>query len=276
MAIDRVLLETLERADVLMGVGFDPVECDKDWYASQRVLNLSRAPTVEGRYAPVERLGGIAENLEALTPLVGSRPWPPNEIEVLRARLRVPPIEGNGLSPLEAVRALREALPRETILTCDVGSHKYYAGQFWRSYEPHTFFMSNGLSAMGYGVPAAIAARLQFPVPPVVALVGDGGMLMMLHNLAFLRHYNVPVIIVVFVDESLSMIRIGQQRRELEPYGVDFPAPDFAGVAAGFGIRGFRATSLDALKRTVEDAARARTAAVIHVPINIREYEAYV
>ena len=276
MAIDRVVLDTLERADVLVGVGFDPVECDKDWYVSRRVLNLSRAPTAEGRYAPLERLGGIAENLETLHPLVGPRPWPPDELEGLRARLRVAPIEGNGLSPLEAVRALREALPRETILTCDVGSHKYYAGQFWQSYEPQTFFMSNGLSAMGYGVPAAIAARLQFPAPPVVALVGDGGMLMMLHNLAFLRLYSIPVIIVVFVDESLSMIRIGQQRRALEPYGVDFPAPDFAGLAAGFGLRGVRVVSPDALKRTVEEAARARSAVVVHVPINIREYEAYV
>jgi acetolactate synthase-1/2/3 large subunit len=276
MAIDRSLLETLDRADLLVGVGFDPVECDKDWYVSRPVLNLSRATTAEGQYAPLERLGEIAENLEALIPMVGRHPWPPEELEASRARLHVEPIRGDGLSPLEAIRALREILPRETVLTCDVGSHKYYAGQFWRSYVPHTFFMSNGLSAMGYGLPAAIAARLQFPDPPVVALVGDGGMLMMLHNLAFIRQYRVPVIVVVFVDESLSMIRIGQQRRAIEPYGVDFPAPDFARLAEGFGIGGVRVTSLDALKRAVEHAARARTAVVIHVPVNIREYEAYV
>jgi thiamine pyrophosphate-dependent acetolactate synthase large subunit-like protein len=129
---------------------------------------------------------------------------------------------------------------------------------------------------MGYGIPAAVAARLQFPAPPVVALVGDGGMLMMLHNLTFLRHYRLAVIVVVFVDESLSMIRIGQQRRSLDPYGVDFPAPDFARVAEGFGIAGVRVTSADELKRAVEGAARAGRAAVIHVPVNIREYEAYV
>lgn len=276
MAIDRALLETLERADTLVGVGFDPVECDKDWYVSRPVLNLSRTPTAQGGYSPVERLGEIDEDLEALVLMVGPRPWPAEELEASKARTRVEPIRGEGLSPLETVRALREVLPRETVLTCDVGAHKYYAGQFWRSYEPHTFFISNGLSAMGYGLPAAIAARLQFPEPPIVALVGDGGMLMMLHNLVFIRQYGIPVIVVVFVDESLSMIRVGQQRRALEPYGVDFPAPDFAKVAEGFGIKGFRVTSLDALKRTVEEAMHARSAAVVQVPVNIREYEAYV
>ncbi len=98
-------------------------------------------------------------------------------------------------------------MPRETILTCDVGSHKYFAGQFWRSYEFQTFFMSNGLSAMGYGVPAAIAAKLHFPDGPVVAIVGDGGLLMMLHNLEFLRQYRVPVLVICFIDGSLSLIR---------------------------------------------------------------------
>ena len=121
------------------------------------------------------------------------------------------------LSPLAAIRALREAAPRETVLTCDVGSHKYYCGQFWESYEPQTFFMSNGLSGMGYGVPAAIAAKLQFPARPVLAVVGDGGLLMMLHNLTFLRQYEVPVTIVCFVDASLSLIRVGQRRRGFEP-----------------------------------------------------------
>lgn len=276
MALDRAVLETLDRADLLFGVGFDPVECDKDWYATREVVNLSRAPTSQGRYEPLERIGDITDNLTRLLPRVAPRPWPEADLEEARARLRVPPIQGQGLSPLQAVQALRDILPEDTILTCDVGSHKYYAGQFWRASAPHTFFMSNGLSAMGYGLPAAIAARLQFPSPPVVAVVGDGGMQMMLHNLTFLRQYRLAVVVVVFVDSSLSMIRIAQQRRGLEPYGVDFPSPDFAVVARGFGLTGTRVASVDDLKRAVDSAATAREPAVIHVPVNIHEYEAYV
>jgi acetolactate synthase-1/2/3 large subunit len=277
MALDRTVLEIVEQADLLLGAGFDPVECDKDWYVSRRIANLSRAATAEGAYHPVEVIGDIGGNLDLLASQAAAKPWPPSLLAESRARLRPAPIRsGDGLSPLEAVRTLRAVLPPETILTCDVGSHKFYAGQFWECHQPHTFFMSNGLSAMGYGIPAAIAARLHFPDRPVVALVGDGGLLMMLHNLVFLRHYEIPVIIVCFVDESLSLIRIGQQRRGLDPYGVDFPAPDFAGIAEAFGITGIRVRSLEDLKQAVDRAARTRRATLVHVPVNKREYEAYV
>jgi acetolactate synthase-1/2/3 large subunit len=135
--------------------------------------------------------------------------------------------------------------------------------------------MSNGLSAMGYGVPAAIAAQIHFPDRPVVSVVGDGGMLMMLHNLVVLRQYRLPVVIVCFVDGSLSLIRVAQERRGVEPYGVDFPAPDFSAIAEAYGVRGIRVTTIDELKRTMEDALAARAPAVVHVPVDIREYHAY-
>lgn len=276
MALDRVMLEILEEADFLLGVGFDPVECDKPWFVGRRIANLSRWRTAGGAYEPVESIGDIGESLEALRR--GSRPlpWPADHVARLRSRLRPAPLtSGRGLSPLTVIRALREVLPRETVLTCDVGSHKYFAAQFWESFEPHTFFTSNGLSAMGYGLPAAIAAKLAFPQRPVVALVGDGGFLMTLHNLTFLRQYQVPVVVVCLVDGSLSLIRVSQQRRGLEPYGVDFPAPDFSRVAEAFGLQGILADSLERLQQGVEDVVRSRRPAVVHVPVDLAEYEAY-
>lgn len=160
-------------------------------------------------------------------------------------------------------------------MTCDVGSHKYFVGQFWRAFHPQTFFMSNGLSAMGYGIPAAIAAKIHFSDRPVVSVVGDGGMLMMLHNLIFLQQYRVPLVIVCFVDSSLSLIRLAQERRSVEPYGVDFPAPDFSAIAGAYGVQGARVKTLDELKKTVGDAIAARVPTVVHVPVDIREYRAY-
>jgi len=277
MAVDAAVLETIEQADVLLGVGFDPVECDKDWYVRRRIVNVSRAATAEGGYRPVEVLGDIGASLTALAGL-GPRPWAEAALAAARARIRPEPLTfpgDGGLSPLAAMRALRDAAPKETLLTCDVGSHKYYCGQFWTTYEPQTFFMSNGLSGMGYGVPAAIAAKLRFPERPVLSIVGDGGLLMMLHNLTFLRQYEVPVTIVCFVDASLSLIRVGQRRRGFDPYGVDFPTPAFETIAAGFGIDGTRAGTLDALRRTVATALASGRPAVVTVPVDGREYETY-
>jgi len=277
MAIDRAVMETVDQADVLLGVGFDPVECDKTWYVGRRIANLARAATPETNYHPVERLGAIADNLARLGDGARRVAWPAEMLADARARVR--PAAGAGaagaLSPLAAVRALRDALPRETVLTCDVGSHKYFAGQFWQSYDPHTFFMSNGLSGMGYGIPAAIAAKLQFPARPAVALVGDGGMLMTLHNLTFMRQYGVPVVVVCFVDATLSLIRLAEERRGLDPYGVDFPAPEFARVAEGFGVRGVNAETLGGLQDAVRSAVAAREPAVVAVPVDINEYRAY-
>ena len=121
--------------------------------------------------------------------------------------------------------------PRDGIAACDVGSHKLAIGQFWRAYEPGTFLMANGLSGMGFGLPAAIAAQLVHPNRPVMAMVGDGGMLMMLHDLAMIRELRLPIVIVVFTDASLSLIRLAAERRKFEPVGVDFRPPDFAAAA---------------------------------------------
>ena len=276
MAVDGAVMETVDQADFLLGVGFDPVECDKDWYVGRSLANLSRAATAEATYRPLEARGGIDALLAQLEVSAHPAGWSEEALAAGRARVRPAPLAPvEGLSPLACVRAIRAAAPRETMLACDVGSHKYYAGQFWESYEPNTFFMSNGLSGMGYGLPAAIAAKLQFPDRPAIALVGDGGLLMMLHNLNFLVQYSVPIVVVCFVDDSLSLIRVGQQRRKIEPYGVDFPAPDFAAIAAGFGVSGTRVRSLSELSRVVEDAIRGGRPAVISVPVDGREYTKY-
>ncbi|HLJ60510.1 MAG TPA: thiamine pyrophosphate-binding protein [bacterium] len=276
MAADHAVLETLDEADLLLGVGFDPVECDKDWYAKRPVASLSRASTAEGAYRPLEAIGDIAEMLPEVAAQVRAAPWPDDLVAACRARVRPEPAPaGHGLSPIACVRAMRKVAPHDAVLACDVGSHKYFAGQFWESYEPHTFFMSNGLSAMGYGIPAAIAAKLQFPARPVMALIGDGGFLMMLHNLTLLAQHKLPIVIICFVDDSLSLIRVGQKRRGFAPHGVDFAAPDFAAIAEGFGVSGTRVTSVDHLARALEEAILADRPAVLSVGIDAHEYDLY-
>lgn len=132
--------------------------------------------------------------------------------------------------------------------------------------------MSNGLSGMGYGIPSAIAAQLVSPGKPVMAVVGDGGMLMMIHDLGLMRELGLPIIIVVFSDRSLSLIRVSAERRGYPAYGVDFSPPDFVAVAQAFGITGRRATTIREARACVERALSDRTALVLDVPIDHREY----
>ncbi|MFN7996814.1 MAG: thiamine pyrophosphate-binding protein [Bryobacteraceae bacterium] len=274
MAIDREILETIRAADLILAVGFDPVECDKTWFASADVVSLDAAPMAEGDYRPFEVLGEVGTLASALAASVaGPKPWPAKLIDRRRAAItREPRQRTAGLSPLRVIQELRSVLPRNGVAACDVGSHKLAIGQFWRAYEPGTFFMSNGLSSMGFGIPAAIAAQLAYPARPVLAMVGDGGMLMMMHNLTLVRELKLPIVTVVFTDRSLSLIRVSGERRGLMPYGVDFTPPDFVAVASAFGISGARVSSIPELHSRFEQALEQRVPCLIEAPIDYAEY----
>ena len=274
MAIDKEIVETIRSADLILGIGFDPVECDKTWFADAAVVALDTARMAEGDYRPLEAIGDLDSMLAQLVAgIVRGKPWPPELLESRRAATgRTPLASTAGLSPLRLIEELRSVFPRDGITTCDVGSHKLVMGQFWRCYEPGTFLMSNGLSGMGFGIPAAIAAQLVAPEKPVLAVVGDGGMLMMVHDLALIRELALPVIVVVMSDRSLSLIRVSAERRGFPPYGVDFTPPDFARIAQAFGIASQRATSVRAAKACVETALAKRIPFLLEVPIDYREY----
>ncbi len=261
MAIDRDIVEIIKSADLILAIGFDPVECDKTWFADVDVISIDSASMVEGRYRPLEAIGDLGALVASLNP--APKPW----------RVSLPHREArSGLSPLRLIEELRSIFPRDGIATCDVGSHKLVMGQFWRSYEPGTFFMSNGLSGMGFGVPAAIAAQLCHPQKPVIAVVGDGGMLMMLHDLVLIRELSLPILIVVLSDRSLSLIRVSEERRGFPAYGVDFTPPDFAAIAQAFGIGGRRVGSIAEAKTCAEKALVERAPFVLDVPIDFGEY----
>ncbi len=274
MAIDRDVVETIQTADLIIGIGFDPVECDKTWFADADVVSIDSASMSEGSYHPFEALGEITSLLTQLIATIShAKPWPKDLLRTRRQAVkRSARPAAKGVSPLGLLEGLRTVFPRGGVATCDVGSHKYLMGQFWPCYAPGTFFMSNGLSGMGYGLPAAIAAQLVYRERAVLAVVGDGGMLMMLHDLALIRELQLPIIIVVLTDSSLSLIRIGMERRGLPAYGVDFRPPDYAAVANSFGIRGEKATTVSEAKTAVERALTKRYPLVLDVPIDFREY----
>jgi acetolactate synthase I/II/III large subunit len=269
MAIDRDILETIHAADLIIGIGFDPVECDKTWFAKIEIVAIDSVSMAEGDYHPQESIGNIAELLASLDD-VAPKPWPADLLQSRRQAIVRKPADG--LSPLRVIEELRSILPRDGLVTCDVGSHKLVMGQFWRSYHPGTFFMSNGLSGMGFGIPAAIAAQLAHPDRPVLAVAGDGGMLMMLHDLALIRELALPIPIVVFTDRSLSLIRVSEHRRGLAPYGVDFHPPDFAAVGHAFGIPSTRVAAIADLRASLDRALTQRTPCLIDVPIDFQEY----
>jgi acetolactate synthase-1/2/3 large subunit len=284
MAIDDLMVEAVQQADLLVGFGFDPVEVDKTWHAHRPVLWVLESAQATG-LLPRRDLLLVDHHalLAALGELAPPRRWerPFQEVQAERAAIaagksRAP---AQGLAPVRIVEALAAVLPAETIVTTDVGSHKYLFGQFWPSRHPETFWMSNGLSGMGYGLAAAIGAKLARPAAPVLAVLGDGGFSMVCQELETARRIGAPVTVLVIADRSYSLIRIGQENRGLPRYGVDFEPIDSVLVAQACGCAGTVARTPDELAAAARQALAANEAGlpfVIEVPLDPDAYRPIV
>ncbi len=140
-------------------------------------------------------------------------------------------------------------------MVCDVGAHKVWTARLYQAFEPNTVIISNGLAAMGIGVPGAIAASLA-PERRVVALTGDGGFLMNSQELETAQRIGVRMTVVVWRDDGYGLIDWKQGDEFGRPFGVEFGNPDLVKYAESFGIAGFRPESaadlLPTLKRALE------------------------
>ena len=174
--------------------------------------------------------------------------------------------------PGDIIQALAAALPPETIVTTDVGSHKYLFGQFWPSRQPETFWMSNGLSGMAYGLSAAIGAKLARPEVPVLAAVGDGGFSMNCQELETAERVGARFVTVVLEDGSYSLIKLAQEGKKLEPYRMDFGPIDTVKIAEACGVEGLRTTNPDELASATKRAVERQRSLVIGVPVSYVDY----
>ncbi len=277
VAGDGVIVDLFGRADLIVGLGFEPVESDKLWHQTMKVVSVGPVSIASGDYKPqAEAVGDVAASLDALAPrLRGPYEWSADELARFRDDLATvlrPGAALNGLSGYELTRALRALMPRDTIFATDVGAIKSITSQAWRSYEPLTFFESNGLSAMSYALPAAMAARLAFPHRPVLCTMGDGGFGMTCAELETCVRERLHFLIVVYNDSSLSLIHVAQQNRGHAPYGVDHRTVDFARVAEGFGAWARRVTTLAELDAAVREGLSAGRPAVIDAVVDPGEY----
>jgi acetolactate synthase-1/2/3 large subunit len=165
--------------------------------------------------------------------------------------------------------------PPDTIVTTDVGSIKLIVSQAWQATTPLSFFESNGLSAMGYSLPAAMAAKLAMPDRPVLCTIGDGGFAMVFADLETCVRRKIPFVTVVYNDCALSLIQVAQEKRGYPDYGVRYGPVDFTAASRALGAWARRVSTLDELEAAVTEARRLNVPAVIEVPIDPAEYRAH-
>jgi len=285
MAGHRVVWDLLAGADLILTAGFDPVELISPWSVSTPVVHLDTTPNTDQVYASAHELvGHVGALLRWVTAQWSGQPrWTEAEVAAYRARLRAAWLAGRTegkLNPSDVVLIARQAAPPDTIVTTDVGSHKIMAGQAWQAGEPRSVLMTNGLSAMGFGVPAAIAAKLTRPDRPVMALVGDGGFAMTATEMRIAAALDLPITVVVFTDNSLNRIELRQQLMGYPPTATRMGGSDLAALAEAMGCDGVRVDTAPALEKALAGfGPRSRASSgsrplVIEARIDPAQYEA--
>jgi acetolactate synthase-1/2/3 large subunit len=275
MAADGLMIEALEASDLLIGFGLDPVEVDKTWHAELPIDWVLEAPNATGLVPDGVTLVDHAACLEMLAATAPPRQWHAPFAEFQQRRRDLLTGEAGGMNtmwPGDLIRALSGAVPPKTIVTTDVGSHKYLFGQFWPSRLPETFWMSNGLSGMGYGLGAALGAKLARPDAPVLAAVGDGGFSMNAQELETAERVKAPFITIVLEDGSYSLIKLAQENRKLEPYRMDFRPIDTVKMADACGVEALRTANPDELASAVRRAIERGKSLVAGVPVHYADY----
>jgi len=240
-----VLFELLDSSDFVVSVGVDAVELMRRWQPKPGIC-LDLVPNLDHYYTcSIEMVGPIGKHLSLLSSAVSScavgPKWSKSEIRDWKRRLHDSiTVSGAGFYPAQLFSVMNRVLPEDTMMSCDVGAHKFATGQLWQPKRPRTFLVSNGLSSMGYGLASAIAAKLVHPKRPSVTVVGDGGLLMYAGELETAARLGTAVIIVVCADRTLSLIKMNQERKGYPPCGVEFTSPDWTAVARGMGLGAVR------------------------------------
>jgi acetolactate synthase-1/2/3 large subunit len=278
---DRLLLPLVRQADLILLLGYDPIEMRigwrDPWPPEARVVDITPVTRTHGMHAVSLSLkGDVGAAIEALSDGIPMRDdaWldgAPARTRAALAEAFAPPA---AWGPGQAFATLREVLPAATVATADSGAHRILLSQMWRCPAPRTLLQSSALCTMGCAVPIAAGYKLARPQVPVVAFVGDAGLEMVLGELATLRDLGLAVIIVVLVDASLALIEMKQRNSQLANVGVDFGATDFAAVAAAFGGHGALIDDAGTLRREAADAlARHDRFSLLAVRIPRRAYD---
>lgn len=270
--------EILDEADAIIAVGLDVVELVKTWdYTSPLIWVapwVNHDPVIK---SDAEFVGSMMPTLIELhkAPWQPSPDWGETRVALHRSKLverKVPAPASGRMLPQQVLAALRQATPREVIFTTDVGSHKILSCLTWETLTPNSFFVSNGLSCMGFGLPSAIAASMIEPERPVVCVIGDAGLLMTMGELGVLARLKTNVIVVVMNDGALDLIRAQQLKAGKPIYGTEFSSPDFVSIAKAFGIQGVRVATEEECSRQVSAALARKGPTLIEAMIDPVSY----
>ena len=274
----QVLRRLIAGADLVIGLGYDTIEVEYEaWVGKVPVLHvdIERADVDATVDIAHEVVGDLDSSVARLAALPTTRnAWDRQEItrhrDAFQRSLR-PAVAR--FAPHQAIDCVRRVLPKNGVLAFDVGAHTHQIGSQWISHAPRTFLITNGWSSMGFGLPAAIAAKIARPDLPVVCLIGDGCFQMTCGELTVAKRLGLALPVVVLDDRWLSLIKVKQERRDLPYYGTTtLPATDLAPPAHYFGVPAVGVRDAASLERELAAALSRDGPTVIEAAVDAAHY----
>src|ERR1700683_423855 len=276
--------ELLAAADVIVTVGYDPVEYDPSIWNHQRAAKIihidSIRADIDNFYTPaVEVLGDIAASLFAIEPLVSAAVLAP-EIErfftalASQKALRVKDADrytDNPIHPLRIVAELQKWLADDVTLCLDMGSFHLWLAHFLFSFRARQILMSNGQQTLGVALPWGIASCLVRPHEKTLSISGDGGFLFSAMELETAVRLKLNLVHMVWIDGTYNMVGVQEQAKYKRTSGVDFGPVDLVKYAEAFGARGCMINSPDEIAPVLRKAFEAPGPVLIGIRVDYRD-----
>lgn len=270
-------------ADVLVTVGFDPVEYDPRLWNSdpaRTLVHIDEVPAdIDNHYQPaLELRGDIAATLtELIRPLTGLRlnDAVSAHCATQRAALvnideeaRNRPQTGIGLNPAAVVLKIRDLIDDDATVACDVGSHYIYMARHFRVYRPRRLLFSDGQQTLGVALPWAMAAAMVRPGTPVVSVSGDGGFLFSAQELETATRLGLSFTHVIMRDNAYNMVAFQEQLKYGRTSGVQLGDYDIAHYAAAFGAKGIRLSGMTEFENAFKQSLTEPGVTIIDVLVD--------
>lgn len=272
----------LEQADVVIAVGYDPIEYNPSYWNKKKNCTIIHVDTLpadpDHAYRPdIELVGSIAQNLDLLcgkTTKSFSRMHPKIRVaqkKLLSEQERGRTFNGSPIHPLRFIYDLRKCLDDAATIISDVGSHQVWLAKYFFSFEPKHLLFSMGFQTMGVALPWAMATTLVRPNSRVVSISGDGSFLMSATELETAVRQKMSFTHIVWRSEGYNLVEIQQLQAYGKGFGVTFGNPDIVKFAESFGATAFRIDDPSQIIPTLKNSFSVSGPVVVDVPIDYRD-----
>ncbi len=273
----------ISHADVLVTVGYDPVEYEPRLWNSdpaRTVIHIDEIPAdIDNHYQPTcELRGDIAATLTALIPpLSGLRLSDSVNAGIAEQRAALRKIDAEahnrpqtdvGVNPAALVLKIRDLIDDDATIACDVGSHYIYMARHFRVYQPRRLLFSDGQQTLGVALPWAMAAAMVRPDTQVVSVSGDGGFLFSAQELETATRLGLSFTHVIMRDNTYNMVAFQEELKYGRTSGVHLGDYDIGHYAAAFGAKGIRVGGMTEFEAALKQSLNEPGITIIDVLVD--------